>query len=175
MSVLLDSVFLTCLRRFSWRAKAPRRDLNRLLPLIPPLPLLVMYRVLPPSPLLLMYRVLPPPPRFPGRVRKRFIAPLLRLAKKEYTQMNNNNTIFFFFWLEGIWHQPQGLNFPFPRATMLAICLDCSTAAFTTPQKVLSIRRLVELMMLDFSDCTRTGISILKSAPDFYFGRLFTH
>ena len=37
---------------------------------------------------------------------------------------------------------------------MLALRLDCSTAALTTPQKLLSISRLVELKMLDFSDCT---------------------
>ena len=48
------------------------------------------------------------------------------------------------------------------------LCLDCSTAALTTPQKVLPIRKLVELKMLDFSDCTRTGISILTSAADRY-------
>ena len=47
---------------------------------------------------------------------------------------------------------------------MLALCLYCSTAALTTPQIVLSTWWLVELRMLDFSDCTRTGISILTSA-----------
>ena len=72
------------------------------------------------------------------------------------------------FWgvLEGYWGQPQVPNFPSPRATMLALRQDCSTAALTTPQKVLSIYRLVELKMLDFSDRTRTGISILTSAAD---------
>ena len=49
---------------------------------------------------------------------------------------------------------------------MLALRLDCSTAALTTPQTVLSIWKLVELKMLDFSDRTRTGISILTSAAD---------
>ena len=49
---------------------------------------------------------------------------------------------------------------------MLALRLDCSTAALTTPQTVLSIRKLVELKMLDFNDRTRTGISILTSAAD---------
>ena len=44
---------------------------------------------------------------------------------------------------------------------------DCSTPALTTPQKVLSIWRLVELEMLDFSDRSRTGISSLTSASDF--------
>ena len=47
---------------------------------------------------------------------------------------------------------------------MLALRLDCSTAALTTPQKVLPIWKLVELKMIDFSDRTRTGISILTSA-----------
>ena len=71
-----------------------------------------------------------------------------------------------FFGLKGFWGQPQGPNFPFPWATMLALRLDCSTAALTISQKVLSIRRLVELKMLDFSDRTRTGISILTLAAD---------
>ena len=35
------------------------------------------------------------------------------------------------------------------------------TAAPTTPQKVWSFWELVKLKMLDFSDHTRTGISIL--------------
>ena len=78
--------------------------------------------------------------------------------------------IFLFFGLEGFWGQPQGPNFPSPWAIMLVLRLDCPTAALTTPQKVLSLWRLVELKMLDFSDRTRTGISILTSAADF---RLF--
>ena len=49
---------------------------------------------------------------------------------------------------------------------MLALRLDCSTAALPTPQRVLPIWKLVELKMPDFSDCTRTGISILTSAAD---------
>ena len=69
-----------------------------------------------------------------------------------------------FFGSEGSWGQPQGPNFPSPWATMLALRLDCSTAALTTPQKVLPIWKLVELKMLDFSDWTRTDISILTSA-----------
>ena len=44
--------------------------------------------------------------------------------------------------------------------------LNCSTAALTIPQKVLSIWKLVELKMLEFSDRTRTGILILTSAAD---------
>ena len=70
------------------------------------------------------------------------------------------------FGLEGFWGQPQGPNFPFPCATKLASRVDCSTAALTTPQKVLSICKLVELKMLDFSYRTKTGISILTSAAD---------
>ena len=62
--------------------------------------------------------------------------------------------------LEGSWGQPQGPNFPSPWATMLALRLDCSTAALTTPQTVLSIWKLVELKRLDFSDRTRTGYQL---------------
>ena len=51
------------------------------------------------------------------------------------------------------------------RATVLAeSCSDCSNAALTTSQKVLSNWELVKLTMLDFSDRTRTGISVKKSA-----------
>ena len=50
-----------------------------------------------------------------------------------------------------------------PRATLLASCLDCSTVALSTPQRVLPIWELVELKMLDFSDSTRAGM---------YFGRI---
>ena len=70
--------------------------------------------------------------------------------------------------LKGFWGQPLGPNFPSPWATMLALRLDCSTAALTTPQKVLPFWKLVELKMLDFSGRTRTGISILTSAADYY-------
>ena len=74
----------------------------------------------------------------------------------------------FFFGLEGSWGQPQWPNSPPNLETTLALCLYCSTAALTTPQKVFAIWRLVELKMLDFSDHTRTGISILTSAADTY-------
>ena len=40
---------------------------------------------------------------------------------------------------------------------MLALRLDCSTAALTTPHKVLFIWKLVELKMLDFRDRMRAG------------------
>ena len=66
----------------------------------------------------------------------------------------HSNSIFFC--LEGFWGQAQGPNFPSPRATMLALNLDCSTAPLATPQKVLSIWELVDLKMLDFSDHTGT-------------------
>ena len=46
----------------------------------------------------------------------------------------------------------------------MALRLDCSTAALTTPQKVLPIWKLVEHKMLDFSDRTGTGILILLSS-----------
>ena len=66
----------------------------------------------------------------------------------------------------GFLGQPLGPNIPSPWETMLALLLDWSTAALTTPQKVLPIWKLDELKMLDFSDRTRTGISILTSAAD---------
>ena len=73
--------------------------------------------------------------------------------------------IFFLVWRDtGV--SLKGPNFPTPRAAKLGLRLDCSTAVLTTPQKVLSIWRLVELKMLDFSDRTRTDISILTSAFD---------
>ena len=61
----------------------------------------------------------------------------------------------FLFGLEGFWGQPLRPNFPSPWATMLALRLDCSTAALATHQKVLPIWKLVELKMLDFSDRTK--------------------
>ena len=60
----------------------------------------------------------------------------------------------YFFVMEGFWARLRGPNFPSPRVTMLALRLDCSTAALTT-KNFLSILRLVELRMLDFSDRTR--------------------
>ena len=74
--------------------------------------------------------------------------------------------MFVCFGLKGSWGQPLGPNFPSLRATTLPLRLDCSAAAFTTPQKVLSIWRQVELKMLDFNDRTRTDISILTSPDD---------
>ena len=71
-----------------------------------------------------------------------------------------------FFGLEGSWGQPLGPNIPSPWATMLALHLDCSTTALTTPQKVLPIWKLVDLKILDYSDRMRTCISILTSAAD---------
>ena len=75
---------------------------------------------------------------------------------------------FFLFGLVASWGQSHGPKVQSPRAAMLVLrpdCSpDCSTAALTTPQKILSISRLVELKMLDFSDRSRTGISILTSA-----------
>ena len=62
----------------------------------------------------------------------------------------------------------KGGNIPSTWATMLALHLDCSTAALTAHQKVLSIWKPVELKMPDFSDRRRTGISILTSAADIW-------
>ena len=59
------------------------------------------------------------------------------LSQCMYSKHNNPR---HFFYLEGFWGQPHGPNFPSPRATMLlALRQDCSTAAITTPQKVLPI------------------------------------
>ena len=55
----------------------------------------------------------------------------------------------------GILESASGPNFPSAWATMLALHLDCSTAALTTPQKVLFNYKLVELRMLDFNSHTR--------------------
>ena len=66
-------------------------------------------------------------------------------------------------WFVGIRGSP-GPNSLSPLATMLVLPLDCSTVAPTTPQKVLPIWKMVELKIADFSDRTRTGISILTSA-----------
>ena len=45
----------------------------------------------------------------------------------------------YFFFLEGFWGQPQGPSLPSPKATMMALRLDYSTAALATPHKGLSI------------------------------------
>ena len=74
-----------------------------------------------------------------------------------------------FFLSGGFWVQPLGQISSLPWATMLALRLDCSTAALTTPLKDLPIWKLVELKILDFSVCTRTGISILTSTSDQFF------
>ena len=55
-----------------------------------------------------------------------------------------------------------GPNFPSPRVTILALRLDCSTAALT--QKVFSDCKLFVPKMLGFSDPTRTGITTLTLA-----------
>ena len=78
---------------------------------------------------------------------------------------------FLKFGYEGFRGQLLGPNFPSPWPTMLALHIHYSTAALTTPQKVLPIWKLLELMMIDFSDRTRTGISILTSLTN--DGRLY--
>ena len=49
---------------------------------------------------------------------------------------------------------------------MVALLLDCSTAALPTPEMVSSNWKPFELKMLDFSDRARTGTSILASVVD---------
>ena len=79
----------------------------------------------------------------------------------------------FFLSLEGFFGQSLGRISPCPWATMSALHLNCSIAALPTPQKILSNWELVELM-LDFSNRTGTGISILTSAAHkFKFFRLW--
>ena len=77
-----------------------------------------------------------------------------------------------FFGLDWFWSQPQWPNFPSPLTTISALRLDCSTGSLATLQEVLCNWKLVELKMSDFSDRTRTGISILTSAayPKEYIG-----
>ena len=70
-----------------------------------------------------------------------------------------------FFGLEGPWGQPEGPHFPFSPSNHVGF----TPRLLTTPQKVLSLGRQVELKMLDFSDRTRTGISILTSDADLLF------
>ena len=70
-----------------------------------------------------------------------------------------------FFWFGGILGSASRVEFPVSLSNH-ALPLDCSTAALTTPQKVLPIWKLVELKMLDFSDRTRAGISILTSVAE---------
>ena len=64
------------------------------------------------------------------------------------------------FGFEWFWGQPRGQ-------------ISRATAALTIAQKVLPIWKLVELKMLDFIDCTRTGISILTSAANIFSQYLF--
>ena len=74
----------------------------------------------------------------------------------------------FFLWFGGILGSASRAEFTVSLSNHLAIYLDCSTAALTTHQKVVPIWKLVELKMIDFSDRTWTGISILTSAADTY-------
>ena len=57
-------------------------------------------------------------------------------------------------------------KFSSPRAPKWALHLVCYTAAFTTSKKVLFNIKLVKIKMLDLSDHSRAGISILKTAVD---------
>ena len=49
---------------------------------------------------------------------------------------------------------------------MLGLLVNCTTAALTTAKKVSPNRKQVKLMMIDFSDRTRTCIPFLKLAAD---------
>ena len=73
-------------------------------------------------------------------------------------------TAFVFFVLEGFCCQPPQPNIPCPWATILALYLNSSSAALTIFQKVLSNWKLLTLKVVDFSDCTRTGFTLLTSA-----------
>ena len=70
--------------------------------------------------------------------------------------------MFFFYCFGGILEVSLKVRFPVSLSSQVGF--DCSTVALTAPQMVLSIPELVELKMLDFSDRTRTCISILTSA-----------
>ena len=80
--------------------------------------------------------------------------------------ISSTTAIMGIFYSDEFLGQSQEPNFPSTRANLLVLSLDCSTVALPTPQKVSSICKLVVLKMLDFSDHTRTGISILTSAAD---------
>ena len=68
----------------------------------------------------------------------------------------------FVLCLEGILGSASGDEFPVSLRNHVGFTPRLLYSS--THQKVLPI--LVELKMLDFSDCTRTGISILVSAAD---------
>ena len=59
-----------------------------------------------------------------------------------------------------------GPNFPCLSAAMLALRLNYFATALIIHEKVSSNCKLVELKILDFSDRTKTGISILTLATD---------
>ena len=61
-----------------------------------------------------------------------------------YSCIWQNKWHFYFL----VWSQPLGPNFPSPWATILALRLDCSTAALTTPQKVLPIWNKIKICTL---------------------------
>ena len=81
-----------------------------------------------------------------------------------YFLLHSSVVLFLFFLRDS--GSALGLHFPFPRATMLALHLDCATAALTTHQRFYPGEKLVDFKTLDFND--RTAIPILTSAVDKY-------
>ena len=77
-----------------------------------------------------------------------------------------NIHVFFLVWRDsGVSLNGQISRLP-EQPCWLCVLITLHTATLTPPQKVLTIGKLVELKTLDFSDHTRTGISILISAAD---------
>ena len=69
-----------------------------------------------------------------------------------------------FLGFEGILGSASRVEFPITRSSHVGLTPRLLYSSTHHSQKVLPIGKLVELKMLDFSDCTRTGISILTSA-----------
>ena len=73
-----------------------------------------------------------------------------------------------FFWFRGTLRSASRAEFPVSLSNHVGFTPRLLYSSTHHSQKVLPICKLVELKMLDFSDRTRTGISILTSAPDVY-------
>ena len=74
------------------------------------------------------------------------------------------------FWgLEGFWGQPQGPNFPFPWAAMLAFRLDCATAAVSAPRRFNPTESWLSSRCLAAVIVRELGISMLTSAAHSIF------
>ena len=77
------------------------------------------------------------------------------------------NFVGFLLLSKGFWGQPLWYKFPVSLSNHVGFTpWLLSGNTLPTPQKDLSNWRLVELNLLDFSNRTRTGISILTSAAD---------